>query len=217
MIDNKLRKKHKHSVRLANLCYVHEYSRCSRVEKALRQEQPNCLHLNVRVRNVRHGEMNGRLRHTKHSPDEENVTHNPFRRLPRHPTTAIWNFEGGFESDGRAFALIGLWSERRGDWWQRLGPPKEGESPTVLRGRDRGEGRLDISSRRSPLLTGFRTDGTDDVDPVQPFLQVDGVCRSHTVYQSAPAKAMKSLTVETECRTQECDVDVIQPYLMIRP
>lgn len=123
--------------------------------------------------------MNDRLGHAKHSPYDENVTHNPLGRLPRHTTTTILAVVGAsFKAtkvERRAFGLFSLWSERRGDWWQRLGTAEEGESAAAFFWKGRSEGRLDGMSGRSSLLAGFCSDSADDVDPVEPFFQINGI------------------------------------------
>lgn len=155
------------------------HSRCSCIKEAFRQEQANCLNLNVRIPHKCHREMNDRLCNAEHGPHEEHIAHDPLDRLPRRatPPSGVLVVEAGRRTDieVRAFGFFGFRGERRGYGRQGLAPSEEQESVAAFLREGGGKGRLDILSRRRPLLARFSANSANDVYPVEPFFQIDSV------------------------------------------
>ena len=124
--------------------------------------------------------MDDRLCNAEHGPDEEHIAHDPLDCLPRRatPPSRVRVVEAaGADIEMRAFGFLGFRGERRGYGWQGFAPSEEQESVAAFLREGRSKRRLDVLSRRRSLLTGFSANSANDVDPVEPFFQIDGVWR----------------------------------------
>lgn len=131
------------------------------------------------MRHERRREMHNRLRDTEHRPNEEHITRDPLGRLLRRTTPAPRR------RGGRNVGALGVSSGREGDrhrWNGRLAS-EEGEPSGC--GWEWCEGGLRVA-REGGLLACFGADGADDVDPVEPFFQVDRVWHTHRRVSQAP-------------------------------